>query len=32
MAETWVDQGGYLSNTELSKKFFFSAQPMFKFR
>lgn len=32
MAETWVNQGGYLSNVELNKDFFFSAQPMFKFR
>lgn len=32
MAETWIDQGGYLSNTELNKRYFFSAQPMFKFR
>ncbi len=32
MAETWVDQGGYLSNTKLSKKFVYSAQPMQKFR
>ncbi|MHC4616412.1 MAG: major capsid protein [Planctomycetota bacterium] len=32
MAETWVDQGGYLSNTELSKKFYYSAQPLYKFR
>ncbi|KKN66862.1 hypothetical protein LCGC14_0467300 [marine sediment metagenome] len=32
MAETWVDQGGYLSNTKLSKKFVFSSQPLEKFR
>lgn len=32
MAETWVDQGAYLSNTKLSKDFVFSAQPMEKFR
>lgn len=32
MAETWIDQGSYLSNTKLSKEFVFSAQPMEKFR
>ncbi len=32
MAETWTDQGGYLSNKELNKKFYFSAQPQFRFR
>lgn len=32
MATTWTDQSGYLTNTELSKKFYYSAQPMFKFR
>lgn len=32
MAETWVDQSGYLTNTKLNKKFQMSAQPMLKFR
>lgn len=32
MAETWVDQGGYLSNTELNKKFQMAAQPLMRFR
>lgn len=32
MAETWVSQGGFLSNTELSKKFRMQAQPLMKYR
>lgn len=32
MAETWVDQGGYLSNNELNKRWVKTAQPMMKFR
>ncbi len=32
MAETWIDQGGFLSNVKLSKKFVYSAQPLEKFR
>lgn len=32
MAETWIDQGGYLSNTLLNKKFVIAAQPLMRFR
>jgi N4-gp56 family major capsid protein len=32
MAETWVDQGAYLSNQALSMDFQVTAQPMMKFR
>jgi hypothetical protein len=32
MAETWIDQGGYLSNVELNKKFQMAAQPLMRFR
>ena len=32
MAETWIDQGGYLSNTELNKTFVVAAQPLTRFR
>lgn len=32
MAETWIDQGGYLSNTELNKRYQMAAQPLLKFR
>lgn len=32
MAETWVDQGSYLSNTALNLKFQMAAQPYLKFR
>src|SRR5512139_2478648 len=31
-AETWIDQGGYLSNTELNKRYQVAAQPLMKFR
>src|SRR5512139_137501 len=32
MAETWIDQGGYLSNVELNKTFVTQAQPLTRFR
>jgi N4-gp56 family major capsid protein len=32
MGEIWVDQGGYLSNTELNKRFQMAAQPITRFR
>lgn len=32
MAETWIDQGGYLSNIELNKTFVMAAQPLTRFR
>lgn len=32
MSENWVNQGSYLSNTELSKDFVKTAQPFMKFR
>src|SRR3972149_6590652 len=28
----WIDQGGYLANTELTKKFQTAAQPLMRFR
>ena len=28
----WIDQGGYLANPELNKKFQTAAQPLMRFR
>lgn len=32
MGETWTEQGGYLSNVSLNKRFQVAAQPLMKFR